>query len=309
MYGSQVSYPEMRLSVVDISSLSAALNLTMLSDGMNTVVSASPKSSNFDDFQRIILSMLFPVQVQLNIIYSVTAPPGVDACAAICAKLLLSRNITKNALYQTELVLSEWLLRNGYLRENRETPLRLTYSPRGQNAVVRDRVWAEVASIDNESTGWLNMQCNDFRVINDPLYTGVNRVPQYGDVTAYFDSRNYGDSMTIPVPPMWQAEMRGLNEISSLSAAQMTSFIKHLRIKYLEYLAKLNRYISIYAECGFRLTDDTLNMLAVNDPIGQLGPNANDPELISVRSGSLFKFFKQLPNEFNPPQPIVESVI
>lgn len=39
MYGSQFSYPEMRLSVVDISSLSAALSLTMSSDGMNTIVS------------------------------------------------------------------------------------------------------------------------------------------------------------------------------------------------------------------------------------------------------------------------------
>jgi len=102
IYGSQFSYLEMRLSVVDIcSSLSAVLSLTMASDGMNKIVGASPNSANFDDFQRIVLSMLFPVQVQLNIYkYSVTAPPGVDACATLCAKLLLSssllsRNITK----------------------------------------------------------------------------------------------------------------------------------------------------------------------------------------------------------------------
>lgn len=132
--------------------------------------------------------MLFPVQVQLNIIYSVTTPPGVDACAAICAKLLLSssllsRNVTKNAAYQTDLVLSEWLIRLGYQRANLETPLRLTYSPRGQQGAIRDSVWAEIASVENESTGWLNMHFNDFHVINDPLYDGMNRAHQYGDVT------------------------------------------------------------------------------------------------------------------------------
>jgi len=61
---------------------------------------------------------------------------------------------------------------------------------------------------------------------------------------------------------------------------QMTSFFIQLRVKYLEYLAKLNRYISTYAECGFRLTDVVLNALAVNDPIGHLDDNANNPELI-----------------------------
>lgn len=42
MYGSQFSYPEMHLSVVDIISLSAALSLTMSSDDMNTFSKNSP---------------------------------------------------------------------------------------------------------------------------------------------------------------------------------------------------------------------------------------------------------------------------
>uniref|UniRef100_A0A2H8TT44 Core protein VP3 n=1 Tax=Melanaphis sacchari TaxID=742174 RepID=A0A2H8TT44_9HEMI len=312
--GTQISLPA--------HDLSAALSLTMSSDGMNTIVSASPGAANFDDFQRIILSMLFPVQVQINIIYSVSAPPGVDACAAICAKLLmssslLSRNVTKNATYQTDLVLSEWLVRLGYQRANIETPLQLTYSPRGNQAAIRDSVWSDVASIENESTGWLNFNCDDFRVIENPLYDRVNRVPQYGGVTAYFDSANYGDSMTIPVPPIWSAIMRGLNELASLNtkvSMQMMGFFQQLRVKYLEYLAKLNRYILMYVESGFRLTDDVLNDLAINDPIGQLDENANNPQLVNITSDSLFKFFKQLPNEFDPPQrivkqPIIESVI
>lgn len=56
--------------------------------------------------------------------------------------------------------------------------------------MFRDSVWAEVAPVENESTGWLNMHCDDYRIIDDPLYEGMNRVPQYGDVTAYFDSTN-----------------------------------------------------------------------------------------------------------------------
>lgn len=63
MYGSQFSYPEVRLSVLDVSSLSSAMSLSLTADGMNTVVMASPNSSNFDDFQRIITAMIFPVQI------------------------------------------------------------------------------------------------------------------------------------------------------------------------------------------------------------------------------------------------------
>lgn len=41
---------------------------------------ASPTSANFDDFQRIILAMIFPIQIVLEIKYSTIAAPGIDAC-------------------------------------------------------------------------------------------------------------------------------------------------------------------------------------------------------------------------------------
>lgn len=153
MYGSQFSYPEMRLSVLDVSSLSAAMSLTISADGMNTIVMASPTSVNFDDFQRLILNMIFPIQVQLEIKYSATAAPSIDACSALCAKLMLSssplsHNVVRSSCYNTDLVISNWLIRFGYQRRNINAPLELTYTPRSQPNNVRDSVWAAIATVD-----------------------------------------------------------------------------------------------------------------------------------------------------------------
>jgi len=78
-------------------------------------------SSNFDDFQRIVLSIIFPVQVQLRIVYDGKLPPGVALWSALCAKLLLSssplaRNVINSSCLDRVLVISDWLVSLGYQR-------------------------------------------------------------------------------------------------------------------------------------------------------------------------------------------------
>lgn len=238
MYGSQFSYPEIRLSILDVSSLSAAMSLTIAADGMNTIVMASPTSAHFDDFQRIILAMLFPIQIQLEIKYSANAAPGIDACSALCAKLLLSasplsRNVTNASCYYTDLALSNWLVKFGYQRRNLHAPLELTYAVRGQPNNIRDSVWIGIASFEGTGNGWANMQCDDFSRIDQPLYTDVNRLPQYGGITAYFDSEDFGDSAVLNDNPIWIAIDRGLQELTNVNmraANQMRGFFSQLRV-------------------------------------------------------------------------------
>jgi len=161
------------------------------------------------------------------------------------------------------------------------------------------------------------MGCNDYQHEAQPLYNDVNRVPQYGGIIAYFDNDDFGDSAILADNPIWLAIDRGLLELMAVNmkaASQMRGFLSQLRIKYLEYTAKLNRYISTYSENGFRLPDNAMNNMAVQDPMGVLSEDTNNPEIFTINSDSLFKFFKQLPNEFDPPQrivkqPVIESLV
>lgn len=156
------------------------------------------------------------------------------------------------------------------------------------------------------------MECDDEYNILEPLYDRVTRLPRYGDLNEYFDGNNYGDTSILHDNPIWILVMRCLNEavtVNQKQTAQMRGFFSMLRVTYLEYLAKLNRYISIYGENGFRMTNDAFEQLSAVNPIGILADDANFPEFLEIGSDSLFKYFKQLPNDFEPPQRIVKQLV
>lgn len=219
LYGSQYSYPDTRLSVVDISSLSMSMQVKQSADCVNVIVSSSPTSANYDDFQRILLAMLFPIQVQLRIVYDGKLASGIAACSALCAKLLLSSSpLTRNVLWasslDSDMVISDWLVSLGYQRLNRQNPLQLTYAPRGQAHLVRDSEWHRLASVEGIGVGWLNHEVVDFLGVANPLYDGVNRMPQYGGVISYFDPDNYGDTSNIPDVPIFCVVRQCLHELA-----------------------------------------------------------------------------------------------
>jgi len=104
MYGSQCSYPEMRLSVFYVNALSIAVQVKAAADSINNVAVASPNNSIYDDFQRIVFSIIHPIQVQLRIVYDGKLPLGIAVFSAFCVKLLLS-----SSLFARNVIPASWL--------------------------------------------------------------------------------------------------------------------------------------------------------------------------------------------------------
>lgn len=69
-YSSEFVFPEFYLSDVDVSALSATMNInTNKAEPLTPLIVGTPNAANHEDFRRIMLAMLFPQQVNVEIVF------------------------------------------------------------------------------------------------------------------------------------------------------------------------------------------------------------------------------------------------
>lgn len=91
-------------------------------------------------------------------------------------------------------------------------------------------------------------------------------------------------------------------------------FFKYLESGYIEFVQGFNWHCVLFGETGFRLTDRTVNDIQNIADVGRLNQSINSPIIHSIKYNSIYKFFRALPKQLDPPlrvayQPTAECLI
>lgn len=88
-------------------------------------------------------------------------------------------------------------------------------------------------------------------------------------------------------------------------AGVVQNALRHMTRKYVQFLVNLNRFIILFGECGFRLSDERRNEMIPLYNIGGLNDALNTPVRLGVAGDSIYKFFLRLPEIFKPSENVL----
>lgn len=278
-----------------------------------TRIATEPLSArNQQDIASIIKAHLMPGQVQVDIEFDPNDPIDLNAMAAMGAKLLFSaspnsRNITRDAAVVADRAIAAWLCTCGY-RESMNANFPLNVRRRKNNEIsVFDALGTHFATGD----GWCNMRVEDHVAIQDPLYEGVDEMPQMAGVPPTRTNLDFVDFGLVANPPILAALMASLEELMG-DIAKHGSPVHRIFLNFMpmykQYVGVLNRYLLEYGECGFRLNDRRIRELLAGDDGNGLNDSLNRPLVLSIRYDSVYKFLRAPPESFLPPLSLAEQI-
>lgn len=317
LYSSQFVFPVFNLSDAHITEICQTLQINSnRAEPLSKIVNSTVTGEDRDDFQRIMMAMVLPQQVNIEMEYDPNENTTLNGVCALLSRMLFSttpgwRNITPRSAVQSDVVIGMMLTNFGYINENPAHPLRVAGIRRnmGQNP------WIEMETNDLAGTGWVNDGVDAEYEIENALYDGVGVLPVYGGLRNYINVNDMIDQQAIAVPPIYGLIRRCLND-ANLQRARvdpLLAFLEYIRPRWQQFLLNLNRHIVLYGETGFRLDDMRRMEMEEQIDAGGLNDNFNVPLRLSVRASSLYKFFIRLPEVFTPAmavlrQPIAESL-
>lgn len=172
----------------------------------------------------------------------------------------------------------------------------------------------DLESQDDAGLGWCNSQTNGAYLISEPLYDGLNELPVYAGLDSYVEVQDLVDYNNVPRPPILNTIMQCLTDAmrGKSKADAILALLSYIAPRWVQFFLNLNRFIVLYGETAFRLTDDTRMMMEEVVGQGGLVEAMNSPVHLKVRADSIYKFMLRLPEVFTPQmrvlrQPIAES--
>lgn len=314
-YASEFVFPEFYLSDVDISALSATMSInTNKAEPLTPLVVGTPNVSNEEDFRRVMLAMLFPQQVNVEVIFDHSKSKVYNGVVGLMCKLLFStspffHNILPVSARNIDMVIGDMLIAFGYTRDMRMNPLAVAGRGGGD-------VWQNLATSDETGQGWINHGTEAAIDILNPLYDGIAVLPNYANQVSDANILELYE-VQVPEPPIFLQIIACLTHARTQStvAGKVCALFEYFRDSYQMFLINLNRHTYRYGETGFRLSDAARVDMErnFNDVRPQMNV-LNSPQIVRVNADSIGKYFLRLPLEFvvSPKiykQPVAESVV
>lgn len=306
--------PQLVTRPVNITSITAALQTSIANTTVLTrLATESLTARNQADIESIVKAQLMPGQVQIEVEFDPADPLDLLAISAISAKCLFnaspaSRNVTVDTTLAADRILGSWLVSCGYPdAANPNQPLVLQ-----RRRSLHQSAFSQLQTNLLNGNGWCNMGAADYTGIDEPLYDGINRLPQMAGVPpncAPLDFVNMGATHN---PPIVTAIRGALTELANENGKCGNPIMRWFNLiinNYIQYVASLNRYILSYGECGFRLSDRRVQeMMMDNNQGAGLNGSFNEPLVIAIRSDSLYKYMRALPEKFTPPTALPQQI-
>lgn len=319
LYSSQFVFPIFSLGSVDIAQVSQTMEINSnRAEPLAKMINSPVTSSNYDDFRRIMLALTLPQQLMVDIEFNSDDNFMLRGMIGLMSKMLFSttpgfRTVTMRSARQVDREIGSMLVRLGYVNDDARFPLRVhSYGPGDRGAV-----WAQLESHDVDGLGWVNHETQGMVVIVDALYDGVNELPMYAGLDQYVhddDAAGIPDIVP-PHPPIFDLIIRCLGEASIRKVREdgMAVLINYVAPRWMQFFLNLNRFIILYGETGFWLSDGRRNEMEQVMSVGGLDGSLNAPTCLKVKSDSIYKFMLRLPIMFTPNerilrQPSAESV-
>lgn len=312
-YASTFMFPECAPSMVSIGDIVSTMQTNAnRADPLADLGTAAVTSKNNEDFKRILMAMILPQQCMLEIRFDMKLNATIKAFSALVAKMMFSvtpsfRNILYTSAQECDLQIGNWLRDLGCVSTDADRPLRLIS---GKLPTMWDQIETDVCT----GRGWCNTDTRGEYHISNPLYDGINTLPQYCGILDHTVIDNDLVLSDIADPPIFSLIMEclsGMRKTRDIDA--VSRVLNYNRVKYKQFFSYLNRHIVLYGETGFRLPDG--RRWEMDNIYVQGGYNANVlnvPVRLQVDSDSLFKFFIRMPSLMKVServlrQPIAES--
>lgn len=112
------------------------------------IVNAPVTAQNYDDFRKIIMSIVLPQQVMIDIGYENEENAVLSGTVGLMAKMLFSttpgyRSITMRSAYETDVVIGRMLTKMGYTNNDQHHPLAVTTS-RGGGGILLELFYKSI---------------------------------------------------------------------------------------------------------------------------------------------------------------------
>lgn len=310
--------PKVEFSKVNLTAIFQDLNLsTSRVDGITQFINMVSTEQDDKELAGLIMAWMFPGQVRVRYVPKVDDSKVLQAIGALCAKMLLSyspgcRNITTNSAHDADLQLRQYLSYCGVYLDAR------CGTPKNQNNVAG---LLESLMTTDAGGGWLNMGVESLHTIRDPLYWGINRLPQYGGINYYRDpSAHYIDNgdETPPIRKRISDFLRGLSRLSGRntgSAGHIERVLSYLEQSWRGSLSVINEHIKRTGECGFRLpTEKVFKMDKDELDYDNSDVSLEKPLIVDVSAKTMMVAMKSMPSTLFPSshiseQPMIESVV
>lgn len=310
--------PKVEFSKVNLTAIFQDLNLsTSRVDGITQFVNMVSTEQDDKELAGLIMAWMFPGQVRVRYVPKVDDSKVLQAIGALCAKMLLSyspgcRNITTNSARDADRQLRQYLSYCGVNLDGR------CGNPKNQGNIsgLLDGLMTTDAG-----GGWLNMGVESFHIIRDPLYWGIDKLPQYGGINSYRDPSVHYIDDGFETPPIRRKISEFLRAISRLSGKYVHS-AEHIErvLAYLEQawrgsLSVINEHIKRTGECGFRMpTKKVFEMDKDELDYNNDSISLEKPLIVDVSARTLMIAMKSMPSTLFPSdhiseQPMIESVM
>lgn len=290
-----------------------ALQVNIANTSVLTRIATEPLSArNQEDIASIIKAHLLPGQIQVDIEFDPNDPVDLNAMAAMSAKMLfsaspVSRNVTRDSAIAADRALAAWLVTCGY-RDSMNINFPLNVRRRRNNDVS---LFEALGTDFDTGNGWCNMNVMDRIDIPDPLYEGVEEMPQMAGIPPTRTNLDFVDFGGVPNPPVLAQLMLGLEELAGDNqkfGSPVLRLFQTFTPAYKQYVGALNRYMREYGECGFKLSDRRLRDLLAGDIGNGLNESLNRPIVLYIRYDSVYKFMRAPPEAFLPPLSLTEQI-
>lgn len=305
------SMPELELSDVNLSALSQDMEVTTTkASALGSFLSMPLSSVHMQDIKNILLSWIFPTQVQVYITIDKTESTVMLGFYSIIAKLMLSnspgcRNVTTNSIHLVNDLIERYLLHEGLTRDANDAGVR------NQQAVRL--AWDALIDVE-DGEGWLNHGVDATRDIGNPLYVGVTELPVYGGLVNPIPMDSFDHGNVLDDPPILTAVLGALTALSqstrkaSGDAQKMKRLILKLSSQWKSSLSMLNEFIRRTGETGFRMPTVKIYGLEgfdMNFENNQIA--GEEPMLIGVSLSSISMLFRQMPRLYIPSANIIRQ--
>lgn len=115
----------------------------------------------------------------------------------------------------------------------------------------------------------------------------------------------------MPLAPIAEAIRRCLvNAVRLKNKADAIQALMHyLMPKWCQFFLNLNRFIVLYGETGFRLSDERRMELENIMGVGGYDNSFNAPLILKIKADSIYKFMLRLPEVMTPSEKILRQPI
>lgn len=304
--------PRTNTRPLNVTTAIAALDVNAANASVLTKLATDPLNErNRVDIENIIKAHLLPGQIQLAVEFDIDDPPVLNVVAALAGKALFSysartRNITEETARQADRSIGSFLTSCGYRASlNPDVPLDVRRNRGGVSA------FSIMQSNRETGAGWCNTRVAGHVPILDPLYDGVVRMPQLGNVPPHNERADFGTLGNIAQPPIMDDIVAALRELGNENGKvgwPLQKWFSGLIPSYVQYCGMLNQYALSYGETGFRMQDRRMEEMMAGMGAGGLNNSLNSPLIVPVRYDSIYKFYRALPEKFDPPACLAEQL-